>query len=215
MNYTYALFDLDGTILDTNELIIRSFEHALAIHAPGQYTREDLMPQMGRALVDQAEFFAPGRGAEFIPTYRKFNLDKHDELVVEFPHAQAVLRELKQAGVKIGIVTSKIRLTAEMGLKLCGMYDLVDAIITIDDVEHHKPHPEPVQKALALLGGTPEQAIMVGDSPYDIEAGQAAGTATVGVKWSLRGEAGLLPFAPDHMIGDMRELLAIILGDKA
>ncbi|MGB8956382.1 MAG: pyrophosphatase PpaX [Tumebacillaceae bacterium] len=215
MNYTYALFDLDGTILDTNELILSSFEHALNIHAPGQYAREDILPHMGRALVDQMEFFAPGRGSEVIPTYRKFNIEKHDELVVEFPHSQAVLRQLKEAGVKIGIVTSKIRLTAEMGLKLTGMHDLVDAIITIEDVEKHKPDPEPVQRALALLGGTPSQAIMVGDSPYDIQAGQAAGTATVGVKWSLRGEAGLAPFGPDHLIGDMRELLTIILGDEA
>lgn len=215
MKYTYALFDLDGTILDTNELILSSFEHALNIHAPGQYTREDILPHMGRALVDQMEFFAPGRGAEVIPTYRKFNIEKHDELVVQFPHSQAVLRQLKEAGVKIAIVTSKIRLTAEMGLKHCGMYDLVDAIVTIDDVDKHKPDPEPVQRALALLGGKPERAIMVGDSPYDIQAGRAAGTATAGVKWSLRGEAGLAPFGPDYLIGDMRELLTIILGDEA
>src|SRR3569833_1105272 len=114
MKYTYAQLDLDGTILDTNELILSSFEHTLSVHAPGQYTRADILPHMGRALVDQMEFFAPGRAAEVTTTYRKFNLDKHDELVVEFPHAQAVLRQLKEAGVKIGIVTSKIRLTAEM-----------------------------------------------------------------------------------------------------
>lgn len=215
MNYTYALFDLDGTILDTNELILSSFEHALAIHAPGKYTRKEILPHMGRALVDQMQHFVPEEPEEVAKTYRKFNLERHDALVVEFPHSQAVLRQLKEAGVKIGIVTSKIRLTAEMGLKLTGMYDLVDAIVTAEDVAKHKPDPEPVQRALAALGGHPSQAVMVGDSPYDIQAGQAAGTATVGVKWSLRGEEGLAPFGPDHLIGDMRELLAIILGDEA
>ncbi|MBL0386951.1 pyrophosphatase PpaX [Tumebacillus sp. ITR2] len=213
MTYSYVLYDLDGTLLDTNELIISSFEHALGTHTPGAYTREDILPHMGAPLYEQMENFAPGRSEELVATYRRFNIEQHDTLVTAFPHVQDVLRELHEAGVKQAIVTSKMRLTTEMGLKLCGLTRYLDAVVTLDEVENHKPHPEPVLKAMELLGADPKSTLMVGDSPFDIGAGRAAGVATVGVKWSLRGEEGLREHRPDYLVGDMLELRQIILGD--
>jgi pyrophosphatase PpaX len=213
MRYQYVLYDLDGTLLDTNELIIRSFEHTYEKHLSGEYTREEhILPYMGEPLYAQMERFAPGRSEELVKTYRAFNIDQHDALVTAFPQVIDVLRELHEAGVKQAIVTSKMRLTTEMGLALTGLSPYLDAVITVDDCEHHKPHPEPVQKAMALLGADPQSTLMVGDSPYDIGAGQAAGVATAGVKWSLRGEAGLQSHAPDYLVEDMLELRQLILG---
>ncbi|PWK13003.1 pyrophosphatase PpaX [Tumebacillus permanentifrigoris] len=212
MKYQYVLYDLDGTLLDTNELIIRSFEHTLDLHTPGAYTREHILPQMGAPLFQQMELFAPGRSEELVATYRRYNLEQHDALVTAFPHVVEVLRELHEAGCKQAIVTSKVRLTTEKGLALCGLSPYLDAVVTVDECEHHKPHPEPVLKAMALLGADPASTIMIGDSPFDIGAGQAAGVATAGVKWSLRGEAGLRPHHPDYLVSDMLELRKIILG---
>jgi pyrophosphatase PpaX len=213
MRYPYVLFDLDGTLIDTNELILRSFEHALEVHAPGQYTREMILPHMGHPLRMQMEHFVPGQVEEAIRTYRAFNLEQHDAFVVAFPHAEEVLRRLHEDGCKIAIVTSKMRMTTDLGLKRCRLEPYIDVKVCVEDVKRHKPHPEPVQKALDLLGASAEKAIMVGDSPYDIQAGQAAGTATVGVKWSLRGEAGLKPFQPDYLVDDLLELERIVRGE--
>jgi len=214
MRYPYVLFDLDGTLIDTNELILRSFEHALEQHVPGKYTRADILPHMGRGLFEQMEEFVPGHAEELVATYRKFNIEQHDALVYPFPHVQDVLKRLHAAGCRMAIVTSKMRLTAQMGWELCGLTPYLEAFITIDDVEQHKPHPEPILKAMELLQADPAQTLMVGDSPYDILAGRAAGVATAGVKWSLRGEDGLRPHHPDYLVTDMLELQAIILGEN-
>jgi pyrophosphatase PpaX len=207
---TTVLFDLDGTIVDTNELIIQSFLHALEGLTPKALTREEIIPNMGRPLVDQMKMFS-GREdvAEIVRKYREFNVAKHDELVREFPYVHEVLGELRKRGLHVGVVTSKIRMTTEMGLKLTGLDKLVETIVTVEDVTKPKPDPEGIRKALAYFGASPEQAMMVGDSHYDIEAAQAAGVTSVGVAWSLKGEEYLRRFRPDHLIHDMRELLEL------
>ncbi|MDF2963058.1 MAG: pyrophosphatase PpaX, partial [Paenibacillus sp.] len=144
-----VLFDLDGTIIDTNELIIQSFLHTFEGLTPEPLTREHIIPNMGRSLVDQMKFFS-GRDSvdDLVLKYRTFNIAKHDELVIEFPGVRETLGKLHAAGIKMGIVTSKVRITTEMGLKLCGMYDYFDTIVTVQDVEQPKPDPEGIRKAL-------------------------------------------------------------------
>lgn len=210
---TTVLFDLDGTIVDTNELIIQSFLHALEGVTPEALTREIIIPNMGRPLIEQMQLFS-GRPdvKELVQKYRAFNVSKHDELVREFPHVREVLGELRKRGLRVGVVTSKVRMTTEMGLKLTGLDDFVETIVTVEDVEKPKPDPEGIRKALAFFGASPEQAVMVGDSHYDIEAAQAAGVTSVGVAWSLKGEAYLKQFRPDCIIQDIRELLALTQG---
>lgn len=214
MRYSYVLFDLDGTLLDTNELIFRSFEHTFQVHKLENFTRADILAKFGRALEEQMEEYAPGKAQELVQTYRKYNFEQHDALVQAFPHVEEVLRQLHEAGVKLAVVTSKIRKTTLMGLELCGLSAYFDALITADDTTRHKPHPEPVRKALDVLGADPARTLMVGDSPFDIRAGKAAGVATAGVKWSLRGEEELRDCAADYLVADMRELSALVLGTR-
>jgi pyrophosphatase PpaX len=208
---TTLLFDLDGTIVDTNELIIQSFLHTLEGVTGEPYTRERIIPHMGFPLLDQLRFFSGLEQVdELAVKYRKFNLDKHDELVAEFPHVREVLEELARRGIRLGVVTNKMRLTTEMGLKLCGIDRFMETVVTVDDVKRGKPDPEAVLKALELMKAAPEETIMIGDSKYDIIAGQAAGVKTAGVAWSLKGEAHLREFNPDYMLHDMRDLLEIV-----
>lgn len=211
MTITTALFDLDGTIVDTNDLIIESFLHTLEGETAEPFTREKIIPHMGFPLLEQLRFFT-GRDEvdDLADKYRKFNVKKHDELVREFPHVREVLAELKARGIRLGVVTNKMRKTTIMGLKLCGIESYMDTIVTVDDVVRGKPDPEPVLKALERLKTAPGEALMVGDSQYDIVAGREAGVKTVGVAWSLKGEDHLRSFAPDVIIRDMRELLEIV-----
>lgn len=206
-----VLFDLDGTIVDTNELIVQSFLHSLEGETPEPVSRELIIPNMGRPLVEQMEFFTGRKEVEaLIQKYRTFNLAKHDELVKEFPHVRTVMEKLHQNGIKIGIVTSKIRVTTLMGLKLCGLDSFVSSIVTVDDVKEAKPSPEGIFAALKELGSSPDQAMMVGDSHYDIEAAQNAGVTSVGVSWSWKGRSYLNQYNPDHIIDDMFDLLPLL-----
>lgn len=211
MGITTVLFDLDGTIVDTNELIIQSFLHTLEGETEQPYTRERIVPHMGYPLLEQLRFFT-GREQvdELAAKYRKFNLDKHDELVAEFPHVREVLAELRSRRVRMGVVTNKMRLTTTMGLKLCGIESFMETVVSIDDVERGKPDPEAVLKAVAQLKAERRETLMVGDSKYDIVAGRAAGVQTAGVAWSLKGEDHLREFGPDYMLRDMRDLLEIV-----
>jgi pyrophosphatase PpaX len=207
MTTAAVLFDLDGTILDTNELIIRSFLHALRGVTPPEFGREHIIPHMGKPLKDQLRHFT-GRDDvdDLLAAYREYNLREHDALVKPFPHVAEVLERLKAAGLKIGVVTTKMRLTASRGMKLAGIDGFMDAVVAFDDVEHPKPHPEPVLKALEALDVHPERALMVGDSPADMQSALAAGAVPVGVAWSLKGERVLLETGARHIIHDMRDL---------
>ncbi|MFC4768333.1 pyrophosphatase PpaX [Effusibacillus consociatus] len=213
MRYPYILFDLDGTLIDTNELILQSFEHTLEHYFPGRYTRKDVLPYMGEPLVKQLGRWAePERVPEMAGTYRNYNVEQHDRLVAIFPDVQEVLEELKNLGCRMAVVTSKMRLTAEMGLRRFGLERYMGTIITIEDTEKHKPDPEPLLLAMKRLGADPVKTLMVGDSPYDILGGQSAGTATCGVAWSLRGREGLTRYKPDYLIEDMKQLVEIVRG---
>lgn len=203
------LFDLDGTILDTNELIIRSFLESLKGYVPDDFCREHIIPSMGLTLTDQMKLFSGLEDVEhLVKAYRDVNLRLHDDLVKTFDHVHEVLERLHQEGVQIGVVTTKMRLTTEKGLKFVGIYDYIDAIVTIDDVTHPKPHPEPVQKAMELLGADPAATLMVGDSTVDIQSAVAAGVIGVGVAWSLKGGQILRDAGASYVIDDMRELYA-------
>ncbi|RXZ78734.1 pyrophosphatase PpaX [Paenibacillaceae bacterium] len=208
---TTVLFDLDGTILDTNELIIRSFQHCLKGIVADDFGPEHIIPSMGQPLVSQLRLFSGQDDVtKLVDGYRAFNLKLHDELVRPFPGVREVMEQLDQAGFDLGVVTTKMRLTTDRGLKLTGLDQYVKTIVTIDDVTHAKPHPEPVVKAMRQLGALPEQTLMVGDSVVDIESAAAAGAIPVGVSWSLKGEQLLRESGARHILHDMRDLFDIV-----
>ncbi|HHB1651168.1 pyrophosphatase PpaX [Bacillus sp. TE8-1] len=210
MRINTVLFDLDGTLINTNELIISSFLHTLNTYYPNQYKREDVLPFIGPSLHDTFSKIDENKVEEMITSYRKFNHDHHDELVEEYETVYETVRELKKQGYKVGIVTTKARQTVEMGLQLSKLDEFFDVVVTIDDVEHVKPHPEPLQKALELLDAKPEEALMVGDNHHDIVGGQNAGAKTAAVSWTLKGRAYLEAYKPDFMLDKMSDLLPIL-----
>jgi len=208
--FTTVLFDLDGTILDTNELIIQSFMHALRGVVPPDFGREQIIPAMGQPLVHQMRAFT-GREevSDLVRTYREYNMAHHDRMVKLFPGVAETLDVLKRSGVRIGVVTSKMRETSERALKLFGLMDKIDVLVPVDEVTHPKPHPEPVQKAMQALGAEPARTLMVGDSPVDMEAALRAGAVPAGVAWSLKGEEKLREAGAVHLLGRMEDLPAL------
>lgn len=208
---TAFLFDLDGTLIDSIDLIWRSYVHAIEQHFSRTPTRDEWKAGLGRPLrwqfgqltSDLAEIDA------LIATYRKYNFEWHDRLVVPYPHVHETLRELRERGVRIGVVTSKLRAGAERGLKHCGLTEFVDAIVGADEVTNAKPHREPVELALSRLGAQARDAVMIGDSPHDIRSGLDAGTHTAGVLWGPFVEADFVDAPPHRYLRTLPELLEI------
>jgi pyrophosphatase PpaX len=210
MKINTILFDLDGTLINTNELIIESFLHTLNSYYPSKYQRTDVLPFLGPTLYETFGSLNPEKMEEMVKVYRKFNHEQHDLLVTEFETVFETVKTLQEQGFKLGIVTTKIRDTVNMGLKLTKLDQFFDVVVTLDDVEHAKPHPEPILKALAQLGSSPEETIMVGDNHHDVEAGKNAGTRTAGVSWSVKGREYISSHNPDYLLEKMSDILPIV-----
>lgn len=208
-----VLFDLDGTIIDTNELIINSFLHVMGgwDHA-APWTREQIIPHMGGTLEQQMRTFSGQEEvSEYVKGYRAYNDIHHEAMVRPFPHVIEVVEALHQAGITMGVVTTKIRPSTLKVLERFDLLKYMKSIVTVQDVTHPKPHAEPVQKAMAELGSNPAHTLMIGDSPVDIQSAQNAGALSAGVAWSLKGEQVLSGYKPDYILHDMRDLLDMVL----
>jgi len=205
---TTILFDLDGTLIDSIELIRRSYAHTLRVHRGVELDASTWIAGLGRPLRWQfAQFTADEREIDaMIATYRAFNMEHHDAMVVAYPGAVAAVRALKERGLALAIVTSKLNAGAVRGLDHAGYRGVFDVIIGVDDVVEHKPHPAPVLAALARLGRDAASAVMVGDSPHDLASGRAAGTQTAAVSWGPFPREELLRSVPDVWVEDPRDL---------
>ncbi|WP_047984098.1 pyrophosphatase PpaX [Ornithinibacillus californiensis] len=209
MNIHTILFDLDGTLIDTNELITQSFYHTFKEFGL-EFTHDEILAFNGPPLRETFEKLDLDKAEAMISTYRDHNLEHHDQLVEAFPNVKETLSVLKERGIRLGIVTTKMRKTAIRGMKLTGIYDYFDTIIALDDITHAKPHPEPVLSAMKQLNAKPDHTLMVGDNSHDIESGHNAGVKTAGVVWSLKGEDFLQKYNPTYMLKDMKDLVEII-----
>ncbi|MFO7317778.1 MAG: pyrophosphatase PpaX [Bacilli bacterium] len=206
------LFDFDGTLLNTNELIIRTFMHVLNDKFPGQYSPQDCIKFIGPSLKETFEQITPNEVDEMIAKYREWNHAYHDQYVKEFDGVNETLEQLKQEGHKLAIVSTKKKETIERGLKLMKAEHYFDFWIGLEDVSKVKPDPEPVLLALDRLKVPKEKALMIGDNYHDILAGKNAGVKTAGVAWSIKGEDYLRQFQPDYMLHHMSDLLTIVKG---
>lgn len=209
MRFKGVLFDLDGTLLDTNDLIIKSFQHTIRTHFQQEVDVNIVRSYFGKPLRAALEYLGPGREEEMIHTYRAYNLQHHDELAKIFSGVVETIQALYNAGVALGIVTSKTRVTALRGLKLFDLDKYFAVVVGYEECKNHKPHPEPVQLALAQLGLAPGQCLMVGDSPFDLISAKSAGVKTAAVRWSELPFEKLQAENPDYILNSMADLLPI------
>lgn len=211
---TTLLFDFDGTLGDTNELIISSFRHVLDEHFPGRFQREDILAFIGPSLRDTFSSIEPEMTDQLIQEYRTWNIANHDDYVTEFDGVSETLRKLHEQGLKMAVVSTKKRDMVERGLRLIGIESYFETVIGLDDVTNEKPDPEPLLLALERLDRSPEEALMIGDNFHDILGGQNAGVRTAAVAWALKGEEYLQTFKPDYMLHHMADLFTLIDGER-
>jgi pyrophosphatase PpaX len=183
MRYPTVLFDLDGTLIDSGEIILSSFRHATQTVLEREIPDEVLAAAVGGSnIYEQMRAFDEERAEELVRVYREHNEPMHDDLVA-FEGIERVLERLKSEGRQLGIVTAKRRRTVDLAFAILPLERYFDAVVTAEQTQFHKPHPEPVLTALERLGSEPAEAAFVGDSPFDMGAGKAAGVFTVAVSW--------------------------------
>jgi pyrophosphatase PpaX len=212
--YPTVLFDLDGTLIDSIGLIVDSFHHTFAhLGLPAQ-SDEAWLAGIGRPL--RATFAPYARDdAEMeaiIAVYRAYNIEHHDARVRPYPGVVAAVRALAAAGVRMGVVTSKNRQGTQRGLLAAGLTDVLAVRVCVDDVVHGKPHREPVDRAVALLGGAPGATLFVGDSVHDMESGRAAEVSTGAALWGPFQRHHLEGAAPHHWLEAPEQIVALALG---
>ncbi len=206
-----VIFDLDGTLVDSVELIVRSFDHAAREVLGLELPRERLIEHVGRPLREQMALLDEERADDLVKAYREYNHREHDRMLRLYPGMAELLLRLRARGAAIGLVTSKSRATTEMAFALTGIDQLLGASVCADETEHHKPRPEPLLRCLELLGAEGgEGAVYVGDAPYDLQAAKAAGVRSVAVTWGVFAEAPLAAQAPDRLVRDVGELATVL-----
>lgn len=197
--FSTVLFDLDGTLIDSVALILASYRHTLRTHR-GTIPPDDVwLEGLGTPLRAQLARFAgdPAELEAMVGTYRAHNLANHDRMVCAYDGIDSALAALSAAGRRLAVVTSKLRDGAARGLRHCGLDRYFPVIVAADDTGRHKPHPDPVHKALDLLQADPAGTVFVGDSPHDMAAGRAAGVATAAALWGPFSRPTLAPWEPD------------------
>lgn len=210
-----VLFDFDGTLADTIPLILASFRHATRIIYGKPLPDDALLSNVGQPLRAQMEVIDPKRAQELFDAYRKHNAANHDAMIRPFPGVSEALAALGAGGLRLAVVTSKARPFAQRGLRALGMEDAFDLVVAVEDTQRHKPDPQPIRFALEQLGVAPGAAAYVGDSPFDIAAGKAAGLVTVAVTWGAFGKDELCKAGPDHVIGTPKGLVELFLSEPA
>lgn len=210
MGITTILFDLDGTLLDTNELIIQSFQHTYNKHLDKEFPREKIIENFGEILKTTLDRECVGCSEEAIKTYREFQTLNFDKLITMHTGVKEGLEFLHKKGYKLGVVTSRLNESARRGLKLFDLEKYFGTIVGANDADKHKPDPEPVLMALKALESKADEAIMVGDSPYDVLCAKNAGVLSVAVGWSALPRAMYMEHDPDYVVESMEELIRII-----
>lgn len=208
-----VFFDLDGTLADTVELILMSYRHTMRTHLGEALPDARWLATLGTPLRDQLLEFARDHdeAVAMTATYTEFQRRIHDEMVKPFPGAAEVLVGLRERGSRVAVVTSKRAEVARRTLEVCGLWSEVELVVSAEDVRRGKPDPEAVHLALGRLGlaGAAGDVLFVGDSPFDLRAGRAAGTRTAAAPWGAFERAALEAEAPDYFLEQLVGVLEL------
>ena len=193
-----VLFDLDGTLLDTYDLISASFHHCM-VDILGEDRSMDLFDSMlGQPLAIQLSAYVddPAVVQQLLASYRAHNAKAQYDLLRGFDGMDEALEALKREGYVMGVATAKLHNPAMKNLEIAGIWDYFDCLVGADDAPQSKPAPDSILEAARRLELAPEACVYVGDSPFDMQAGNAAGCPTVAVHWGQHPLERLLAAGP-------------------
>ena len=204
------LCDVNGVLVDSTDVVRRAFIATAARY--GCAVNEDrLRATHGRCLADAYRWLDPGCAPEARCRYHVDFVSEHIHEIRAYPDVHRVLEAARAEGVRVGAATSYGRI-AEASLVKTGLYPLIDYLVTQEEVARPKPSPDVLLRLVRLFGrdgDLPRDAVYVGDTPVDVQAGTAAGLTTIGVTYGFSNIADISEAAPDYLIhsfGQMRDV---------
>lgn len=203
-----VLFDVDGTLIDTAELIADSLEYACHRHLGRTHSRETYYALIGKPAIVQMEILGGDRAPEMMDTAVAY-YEEHFEEERPFPGALDTLAQLHEVGIRLALVTSKTRHELNPTLERVPLNRYAFVVVTADQTTRPKPFPDPVYLALQTLQIGAEHVLFIGDSPYDLQSGRAAGVRTGAALWGPHPRATLEAEQPDYVFQRFREILAL------
>lgn len=187
--YRALLFDLDGTVADTDQMIVETMNILYDLYRDGRRTPvEEIYYFSGPPIYDTLNKEFPDKDMEFMHSeFRRISVSLYPKTVKPYPHAKETLLSLKKKGFKLGVVTNKIHSSTLLCLELIGLNDIFDSLVCYDDVKNPKPHGEAIHKAMKELGVSDlSEVLYIGDNKLDILTANNAGVDGALVSWGPR-----------------------------
>lgn len=208
MQIDTLLFDLDGTLLDTREYILQAFEYVLSQHSFIGISRSEITQQIGKPLERCYQNLTHYEDVEeLMVLHNEFQMN-HIHLSTLYPKAYEVLKHFHNNGFALGLVTNRSKANVESTIHETGIMPFFSCFLAIEDVDQPKPHPEPLIRAMDILGSTSQQTAFVGDSETDVVAGKEANIYTIGITHGFHGES-LHEHEPDCLVDSLSELIEL------
>jgi HAD superfamily hydrolase (TIGR01549 family) len=205
-NFDGIIFDVDGTLTSTNQLIFDTFNHVAKIYLGKEFSEEEIISYFGPTedviLKEMMGEKYPEVRKEYFDFYRK----NHKRLAGIYPGIEDILKKIKSTEIPISIYTGKGKDSTEITLKEIGVYNYFDMIVTGDDVLNHKPSAEGILKFVNKFNLNPSRVLMIGDAVSDIKASKDAGVNIASVLWDSYGKEKVLQMESDYIFHTVEEL---------
>ena len=210
--WAVVIFDIDGTLVDTVDLIVASYQHAFRTVLGHEWDETEIRTWIGQAFEESLQRVCPDHIDELFRVYIEWNHAHTEEMLKEYPGIRELVTELAAAGVRLGAATSKRHVIAQRALDLGNLGDIVPLLASHEDSIEHKPNPAPLLVAAAKVSCPPSEAVYVGDAVVDILAATNAGMDSIAVTWGAGIRAELVDAGPTVVVDTVDELRAVLFG---
>lgn len=207
---TTLIFDFDGTIINTNQLIEEGLNVFAKTYRGSELTKEEHKFMLGRPLEEQMRYINEDAYLAMTEIFKLWYLKEHNHKTTAFDGMEALIRVLYYQNYQLAIVSNNSRETVMHGLKHLNLTNYFDLILTCDDVQEKKPSPEGLYQALFRLNATMDEVLFIGDSSNDILAAKAANVDSVLVGWTMMERAEMAKLNATHIIHHPSELLVLL-----
>ena len=208
------IFDVDGTLTSTNELIFATFNHIADKYLNKRLTNEEITALFGPTEDVIIKEWTGDNYDNARTDYYDYYANNHKTMADIYPGLKEILLKIKSAGIPISIYTGKGRTSTDITLKEIGVYDLFDFIVTGDDIPEHKPSPEGITRFVEKFNLDPQRVLMIGDAPADVLASRRAGIKVASVLWDSYAKEKVLQMESDyffHTVDELKEFIDSVI----